>query len=444
MLDANSANPVSKELQPAPLYRIASRRCNVHVLNCRFSHEGTFTMIDSLRPQNAKRGLLQALLLSVVVVLPLTVESASAQPNNIKGLGYLSGYEEPPDSSGVTVHKPAAWEAYNVWVSADGPIARLIDMEGTILHRWKIPFNEIFPSGDPEFHPHRPKKDHFRKVVAYPNGDLLVVWENLGLARINAQSEVKWAHLNWAHHEVDRDPAGNIYVLVKNRRRVNFRDTSVEVADEAIAKYTPKGKKIAEFSIWDAFKDSTYYGLNEFALIWVRGDKKWDIYHTNSVEVIPPRHRSLYGGGDLLITPLNTLSIVAIDTDSLNVTWAMTGRASRLHDATILDNGNVLFFDNGFLAQQSGVHEINPRTRRLEWTYSKKGLLSPCCGTAQRLPNGNTLVTSTGEGRAFQVTKEGEVVWEYKSPFRVGRNKNKIAAMHHMTAYSKQYFTFLD
>jgi len=38
-------------------------------------------------------------------------------------------------------------------------------------------------------------------------------------------------------------------------------------------------------------------------------------------------------------------------------------------------------------------------------------------GYAQRLPNGNTLITESSFGRFFEVTKQGEIVWEYVNPF---------------------------
>jgi hypothetical protein len=38
-------------------------------------------------------------------------------------------------------------------------------------------------------------------------------------------------------------------------------------------------------------------------------------------------------------------------------------------------------------------------------------------GSAQRLPNGNTLITEASFGRFFEVTKEGEIVWDYVNPF---------------------------
>jgi hypothetical protein len=38
-------------------------------------------------------------------------------------------------------------------------------------------------------------------------------------------------------------------------------------------------------------------------------------------------------------------------------------------------------------------------------------------GSAQRLPNGNTLITESAFGRVFEVTKEGEIVWDYVNPY---------------------------
>jgi hypothetical protein len=38
--------------------------------------------------------------------------------------------------------------------------------------------------------------------------------------------------------------------------------------------------------------------------------------------------------------------------------------------------------------------------------------------SAQRLPNGNTMITEGVGGRIFEVTKEHEMVWEYVNPYR--------------------------
>ncbi len=52
------------------------------------------------------------------------------------------------------------------------------------------------------------------------------------------------------------------------------------------------------------------------------------------------------------------------------------------------------------------------------WSYSAKGeFYSGFISGARRLPNGNTLICSGAPGRVFEVTREGEIVWEYRNPF---------------------------
>ena len=45
------------------------------------------------------------------------------------------------------------------------------------------------------------------------------------------------------------------------------------------------------------------------------------------------------------------------------------------------------------------------------------------CGHAQRLPKGNTLANESLPGRAIEITKDGEIVWEYRDPFRTPNGK---------------------
>jgi hypothetical protein len=54
------------------------------------------------------------------------------------------------------------------------------------------------------------------------------------------------------------------------------------------------------------------------------------------------------------------------------------------------------------------------------WSYSapeKTDFFSFFISGAQRLKNGNTFICSGKQGRFFEVTKEGEIVWEYRNPY---------------------------
>ena len=76
---------------------------------------------------------------------------------------------------------------------------------------------------------------------------------------------------------------------------------------------------------------------------------------------------------------------------------------------------------------------VLPGSRVLEIDPVKKEIVWQCTGTdsarppwtfysafissARRLPNGNSLIDEGMNGRFFQVTPQGEIVWEYVSPY---------------------------
>ncbi len=67
--------------------------------------------------------------------------------------------------------------------------------------------------------------------------------------------------------------------------------------------------------------------------------------------------------------------------------------------------------------------EIDPVTLELVWSYASANFLSWNISGAQRLANGNTLITEGATGRVFEVTSDGEIVWEYMYPLdEEGRN----------------------
>jgi hypothetical protein len=84
------------------------------------------------------------------------------------------------------------------------------------------------------------------------------------------------------------------------------------------------------------------------------------------------------------------------------------------------DTGRILVFDNGSSRRLfSRVIEIEPDSQSVAWEYvgsPKDSFHSPNISGAQRLPNGNTLVCEGRPGRLFEVTADGETVWEYVNP----------------------------
>lgn len=85
---------------------------------------------------------------------------------------------------------------------------------------------------------------------------------------------------------------------------------------------------------------------------------------------------------------------------------------------TILDNGN-----NRPSGNLTRAVELDPKTDKIVWEWSAKDIKAQGrnfysayqCG-AQKLPNGNWMITTTDDGHVIEVTKDKNIVWEFLNP----------------------------
>ncbi len=103
----------------------------------------------------------------------------------------------------------------------------------------------------------------------------------------------------------------------------------------------------------------------------------------------------------------------------------------KAHGLKVLPGGNILLYDNGLQerkysrAVEYSLDEAQ-KTARIVWQYGGKpnaAWQTLYWGDADRLPNGNTLITAATwaggkRSRIFEVTSTGEVVWEMDLPLR--------------------------
>lgn len=177
----------------------------------------------------------------------------------------------------------------------------------------------------------------------------------------------------------------------------------------------------------------------------------------NSIEEMPD--------GNIISTSYNLSTVFIWDKKTKKVKWRFGNknntdsihRVSFPHDPTVLDNGNILLFDNGrfFSADPDGsinyfppdfsrIIEVNPETNEIVWEYRAENpvdFYSSYISSARRLSNGNTLICEGAIGRFFEVTKEKEIVWEYVSPFYSETNSRygKTSAVFRAMKYEPDY-----
>ncbi|EGB14565.1 hypothetical protein DND132_1356 [Pseudodesulfovibrio mercurii] len=123
--------------------------------------------------------------------------------------------------------------------------------------------------------------------------------------------------------------------------------------------------------------------------------------------------------------------------------------------------GNILIYDNGGYAgygkrnpgapvgwsdarrDYSRVIEFDPRTLKMVWEHSAKQMgmrnkyqfYSDYVSSAQRLPNGNTLITNGAVGQFQEVTPDHEIVWEYISPYYTQNGKYNLVYRAYRVPY---------
>ena len=265
---------------------------------------------------------------------------------------------------------------------------------------------------------------------------------------------------------------GNTLIL-SHKNCINSEISEKLLVDDVIYEVTWDGDIVWEWACSDHFDD---FGFSEEAKnamfrnpnMVIGEGKVGDWMHLNSMSTLGPNR--WYDAGDNRFHPDNIIfdgrqtNIIAIlEKSSGNIVWQLgpdyngTAALKELgwiigqHHAHMIPKGlpgagNILVFDNGGFAgygnpnpgavtghnnalrDYSRVLEFDPISLAIVWqySYSEAGYIpkmnshnfySPLISAAQRLPNGNTMITEGSGGRFFEVTSDHEIVWEYISPY---------------------------
>lgn len=163
-----------------------------------------------------------------------------------------------------------------------------------------------------------------------------------------------------------------------------------------------------------------YLFINHYPSYPEAGGQETGYTHLNDVDTID-------NGSAFLVSPRNFDRVMAIDRKTKETRWTL-GEEDKYeilheqHNPVLLqqDPLTVLVADS----ENNRIVEYQRTPNgmwNLTWSYSSN-LWWP--RDADRLPNGNTLVTDTANDRVIEVTPDREIVWEYtieRSPYDVER-----------------------
>jgi len=300
-----------------------------------------------------------------------------------------------------------AFNGYTLVPPGDADDVYLIDMEGKIVHTWKVygvHGQYLLANGNLIY-------DTTRTSRRFPRGIREIDWN----------SKEAWLYPCLSHHDFHRLDNGNTLILAHETIYNPLVYEGIEPKNSIIFEVTPQ-KEI----VWLWHSDRHIEELKRLVGVkFPRPAEDWT--HSNTVQELPDtplgRRDPRFRAGNVLFSHRNLDTIGVIDKQTQEIVWAWgPGELDYQHHSHMLPDGNILIFDNGPHRGYSRVIEMEPAGGKIVWQYvadPPEEFFAPYLSGQQRLPNGNTFICSGGseDGRLFEVTPDGDVVWDFRNPF---------------------------
>ncbi|MFD1585523.1 aryl-sulfate sulfotransferase [Halorientalis brevis] len=317
----------------------------------------------------------------------------------------------PPSAGPGTIREPAngstviAVQGYNIGgnVNPNKP-ARLLSVGPEGDAQWDVSGSEFDVSW-------------FYDVDPLPDDDLLVVGtvgQRTRVLRIDRSTqEVKWRETLplWDTHDVTLTERGNLLIA-------HMRNTQNGTSNDRVYVYNRTTDAVEwEWQFKNHYANDTDVGISA-------GD--WT--HVNDVDVVAP--------GLYMLSPRNFDQVIVVNRSTKDVVMRLGADGNH----SILDeqhNPAYLQDDAGrptlLVADSENDRVVEYACDRGDPDHPLDGDMKPNCDwsmtwevgvdtlswprDADRLPNGNTLITDTINHRVVEITPRGDVVWSYHAPW---------------------------
>lgn len=361
----------------------------------------------------------------------------------LRSLPYANWSQEKAEVElkGVVRHdREKAFPGTNVFTD-NRSTGYLMDMTGKIIHRWRFP---RIPG-------------QWEHIELLENGMAMALCVEKCLCKLGRDSRLIWLSKIKTNHDIAVLSDGSCLVphypepVLYNGRPVRF---------DSVAHFSASGEMLDVWSSSDHLEElqkihgatrldspptADEKAFEQRKLARRKKDLSYEYYHLNTVEILPKTglgsKDKRFQAGNYLLCLRNVSLILILDKETKKIVWSWgPEELDWPHTPSMLENGNILIFDNGAHRTYSRVIEIVPTTGQIVWEYKANPLeafYSRAKGSSQRLPNGNTLICESEKGRVFEVTRQGEIVWEFYNP-NIRTRDGKRRQIYRMTRVLKK------
>ena len=398
--------------------------------------------------------------------------------------------------TGTTIYQPdKTWNGFTVVSALGVPAVLVIDMDGHVVKRWDG-FN-LAPGGPARVLPGGfviasqgtfPRHLETTALVAedFAGKEL---WRFDHAEQITIDGKQQWSarqHHDWQRSDFPAGyyspnyspkPTGGTTLLLTHTTDTVPAIADVSLEDDVLIELDGRGNRVWSWKVSDHVDEFGYDARARAAIRRAGKREGFDWFHMNSASYVGPN--KWFDAGDKRFDPRNVLissrnsSVVAIvSRDTGHIVWrigpdfsatpelAAIGQVIGQHHADFIPPGlpgagDLMLFDNGgesgygdpspisplgnsiYQRDHSRVLEIDPTTLKVVWQYQARNFYSTNISSAQRLPNGNTLIAEGAQGRIFEVTAKGDVVWEYmEAPGTTGPIKSNAVYRAYRIPYA--------
>lgn len=300
--------------------------------------------------------------------------------------------------------------------------AILIDSKGRVKHTWRLSTEELPLNSEPDV------RKNMSGVDIQPDGSIIFSMQEAGggIVKVDYCSNVIWTLDGKFHHIISPTGEGTFWTFEGSQ--VTF-DHIASLIDMNSGKVL---KRIRFKDVRAANPNTHIFDLQKKEI-----ENTDDASHGNDIDPLPEHLVSafpLFAHSDLLVSFKMTNLVFILEPNTLKIKWWRIGPWNRQHDADWNSGGYISVFNNNVRVdgrEHRGVDDgkfsniiaIDPQSLETEilLTGSKYNFYSRMNGMHEVTRAGTILVTSSTQGRIFEVNGDGEIVFDFINRFNNNR-----------------------